>query len=251
MSKRLAKYSLRNEKGVTILMALFALLVVVMISTVILSAALSAVHQSKADQELQQGMLDLQSASELTAKELTGSEGAADSSRDFKIMVTSTSTDNVNWKVTGVETTDGVAYAKAIEEAVKELYYSDTSMRVTTSTPREFVVTASYGNATAEDYSERVVDASFVIKDIGDVSPNGNSLVFTFETEADDEQKPQRLFLRLTGNRSSSTVLTQSEGADSDSTTEWTRTDTYTWSSPYFYTSEEGEVSNGDQNDEQ
>lgn len=66
--------SLKDEHGVTILMALLALLVAAMVSAVILSAAMSAVKQEKSDTEFQQCQLDLQSAAQFVLADIVGDD---------------------------------------------------------------------------------------------------------------------------------------------------------------------------------
>ena len=61
---------LRDRWGVTILMALFAMLVASMVCIVILGAAVTTVKQAKADQTQEQNTLTLQSAGELILSEI-------------------------------------------------------------------------------------------------------------------------------------------------------------------------------------
>lgn len=64
------KDKLRDRGGVTILMALFAMLVASMVCIVILGAAVTSVKQAKADQSQEQNTLALQSAGELILSEI-------------------------------------------------------------------------------------------------------------------------------------------------------------------------------------
>lgn len=61
---------LRDSRGATLLMALFAMLVASMVCIVILGASVTAVKQSVADHEQEQNTLALQSAAELVRSEI-------------------------------------------------------------------------------------------------------------------------------------------------------------------------------------
>lgn len=121
LEKRLA-----DNAGVTILMALLALLVVSMVAATILAAANSTVRQAKADQEFEQNSLSLQSAASFIAEDVkTGDNG-------FKVVVSRTVTDELNevgsyddptygdWEIEA----EGKSYfAKQLVEAVNQVYY--------------------------------------------------------------------------------------------------------------------------------
>lgn len=224
MSKRLAVYKLRETTGATILMALLALLVVAMVSTVILSAATSTVRQSKADQELQQTLLDLQMAAELTAKELSG----------FSVTAVSTSDDGNTWSDPTITSTKDKAYTKAIRSAVKEIYYPDQAVPSTTSLPRSFSIETTYGKATDSSRIKRLVNASFVLSK-SENAETQNSLVFTFKT-SDAAGGPQ-LYLTLSGYVNPDTKST-TVGEGTEAKTTYTKTETYAWRSPTFSTAD-------------
>lgn len=232
MNKRQVAHKVSETTGATILMALLALLVVAMVSAVILAAATSTVRQSKADQESQQTLLDLQMAGELTAKEL---------SSNFSVTVVSTSDDGSTWSDPTITSTDGVAYTKAVKSAVKEIYYSDQAVPPATSLPKAFFVETTYGKATDANRIQRAVKVSFVLLKNEDIQ-DANSLVFTFTPPSGE--KGGRLYLRLSGKVKTETV-SDTVGEGTDAKTTYTRTETYAWDSPSFSTSYEDVVDDG------
>lgn len=237
MSKGLAKHILRDERGATILMALLALLVVAMVSTVILSAATSTVRQNKADQELQQSLLDLQSAGEYTRKIIEPY---------FTITAVETSDDNINWTLTELTTAnEDKPYSKALLEAVRETYWpSNGFIAVTTSTPRFFSLDFNYPESDDADAQTRSVKASFVLrKDITDSSKF--ELVFTFSTVPNGSQanltgEGQTLYLSLACNERSSVLPTAYDKKGNP--IRWKKTHTYEYTKTYSYLSSESDV---------
>lgn len=97
---------LRDSGGVTILMALFAMLVASMVCIVILGASVTAVKQSVADHDQEQNTLALQSAGELVRSEIlntgtiefkrTSTEGAVSYTPGDNVVGTSLSAELVN-----------------------------------------------------------------------------------------------------------------------------------------------------------
>lgn len=221
MSKELAKKHLKDEGGATILMALLALLVVAMVSTVILSAATSTVRQNKADQELQQNLLDLQSAGEYTRSALD----------NFTVTAETVSDDNVKWSLTGITSSSSdKPYSKALTDAVKEVYWpSSNAALVSTSMPRSFTLDFSYPTSDNSEAQNRSVKSSFVLKkDENNVSQF--TLVFTFEAGSNSGQpdvagKGQVLYLTLNGSETSSTSIDYDENTNKPR--KWTTTYTY------------------------
>ena len=131
MKERIA--SLRSTKGATILMALLALLVAAMVSTVILAAAMSTVKQEKLEVEFQQCQLDLQSAAQYSLIDIIGDlEGK--SSEKGGVTVTVTATCEVKngveeWTYGGPQLSSRSAvYGQALVDAVKAIHYSSTPL---------------------------------------------------------------------------------------------------------------------------
>lgn len=202
-------------------MALLALLVVAMVSTVILSAATSTVRQNKADQELQQNLLDLQSAGEFTKKSVED---------HFNVELTATSTDNVSWAFKSVSADAPQPFVSALTDAIQEVYWSANADSVTTSAPRSFSIDAAYPSTENSEGQSRGVKASFVLKKNTE-NTSQFELVLTFNTAQNGAQtsgsgEGQVLYLTLAGSESAGPSKPTTTDKDNN-TVEWERTYTY------------------------
>lgn len=223
------KDKLQDERGVTILMALFALLVAAMVSLVILNAATTAMHQAKNDQEFEQTSLSLLSAAQMVAGELYDADEAKRLAISYKVTTTTgpggstTTTDPDVSKGSFVLEDELCASVKSI--------ISNTSTDAASST---YTISASARNATdGVDYHQDV-NVSYVLRHgnyTGDNSTLSYQLIFTFTANAGGADE-QSLYLKMQGNHDSSTVNT--------GTTSSTTTHTFSWKEPRYYTTAEG-----------
>lgn len=222
------KDKLRDERGVTILMALFALLVAAMVCVVILNAATTAVHQAKNDQEFEQTSLSLLSAAQMVAGELYN----ADEDKRFAISYTVTTTTGSG----GSTTTSDPAVSKGSFILKDELCASVNSIITNTSTDAAsgtYTISASASSAAdGIDYSQDV-NVSYVLRHgnyTGDNSPLSYQLIFTFTAHAGTASE-QSLYLKMQGWDATRTTV-------NGNTTMVTHT--FSWSEPRYYTTAEG-----------
>lgn len=158
--------SLRSTKGATILMALLALLVAAMVSTVILAAAMSTVKQEKSDAEFQQCQLDLQSAGQYSLIDIIGDlEGKSSEKGGVTVTVTATKTieDGVEVWTHGEPqlSSRSAVYGQALVDAVKAIHYSTPLVNgvYAVSLP-DFVLektSGAAGGAVSDDFASRTV----------------------------------------------------------------------------------------------
>lgn len=178
---------LRDTRGATILMALLALLVVAMVATTILAAANSTVRQAKADQQLQQDTLSLQSAGSFISKDISG----------FKVVascpVKRTRTEGGAWSDPSFGeweySSKGDSYfSDQLLEAVKATYPNGPSSGGTAGVPAEgeAEISATFKNSVQGLDETHVVKASFSMscKSLLDVAKTvkEGKLVFTLKS---------------------------------------------------------------------
>lgn len=254
---RRVRDKLRDSRGVTILMALFALLVASMVCIVILGASVTAAKQAKLDQEHEQDMLLLQSAGELIASNIankattvtysttitytkstgTGTKGTGNSSAAPSYS-SSTSTD-------GPTVSEGCLIRSELQAAAKQVIVASPS---SDAAPRPFTVTLSSSSALAEGEGAEgssarlaalngaTVNGSFVLRcGQHNAATEGTGLnyqlVFTFELYREGSVV-QSVYMKMTGYKETDT---SSEGSEGGNVYSVTTTDTYSWGAPEFY----------------
>lgn len=227
MIKRI-KDKLQDERGVTILMALFALLVAAMVSLVILNAATTAVHQAKNDQEFEQSSLSLLSAAQMVAGELYNEDETKSLAISYKVTTTT--------GPGGSTSTTDPAVSNGGFVLEDELCASVKSIIPNTSTDAlsgTYTISASASNATdGVDYHQDV-DVSYVLRHgnyTGDNSTLSHQLIFTFTANAGSANE-QSLYLKMQGRDTAST-------STNGNTTVVTHT--FSWKEPRYYTTAEG-----------
>lgn len=164
MRQRVAD-KLRDRGGVSILMALFAMLLASMVCIVVLSAALTTMKQAKDYHALEQCSLALQSAGELVRSEI---------SKAGEVKFTWLSTDPVPYG-------DGACNSSALSGVLKQA----TKGYLTTNNEgsAKFTITTSQnGGATPEDYPPQV-EAIIVFRNTP--RPSGTISTLTSEGEGD------------------------------------------------------------------
>lgn len=230
---------LRDSGGVTILMALFALLVAAMVSMVILGAAVTAAKQAKGSQEQEQQTLALQSAGKLIAENICDTD---------KTWCKETKTQVAHYEDNSPATADDPTYEVDFSDNCLIGDELQTAMQAVLEGSREgtnaagsgdFTITASSGEG-AEDYEQTVnvhfdcygklqQESSFIVD---------NQLVFTLNILAEDNTVAQSLHLKMRRAETSTTTDTPhyktSGGKDIDYVTT-TTVRTYTWENPTFY----------------
>lgn len=253
---RRVRDKLRDSRGVTILMALFALLVASMVCIVILGASVTAAKQAKLDQEHEQDMLLLQSAGELIASNIaneattvtysttttytkstgTGTKGTGGSGAPS--YSSSTSTD-------GPTVSAGCLIRNELQVAAEQVIVDSPS---SDATPRPFTVTLSSSSALAEGegaagssarlaaLNGAAVNGSFVLRcGQHDATTEGTGLnyqlVFTFELLREGTVV-QSVYMKMSGHKETGT---SSKGSEGDNEYSVTTTDTYSWGAPEFY----------------
>lgn len=225
------KNTLSDERGVTILMALFALLVAAMVCVVILTAAVSTVKQAKADQVYEQQALTLQSAGDLIASSIgnnakttchvTETETSPPGGRSYSANISGT----------------GCIVDDELEDAVKNA--------LETGLPSQGGFTVK---VTAEDSTQQLapVRVSYVLREKSAVdehgAPRGFQLVFTLDLLNGDNGVVQTLYLQMDStkvNENTRTVENKAvpEGETEEVVVSVTTTVTYDlfWTDYRFY----------------
>lgn len=247
---------LRDTSGATILMALVALLVAAMVVTTILAAANSTVRQAKADQQLQQDTLSLQSAGSFVSDDISG---------DFKVVARrsakSEKTQSGTWSDPSYGDwtfkTEGRSYfSDQLLKAVKKTYPDGPSSGGLALVPAEggADITAAFKDSAKGIDSVQSVRARFTMscKDLDlAAGVKENKLVFVFEpasasaagtgSSAQAVVRPQTLYLTFDTNvdNPQQTIAWDNQSADSDVRT-GVVTCVYSWTRAGFSTSEEG-----------
>lgn len=238
MLKRI-KDKLRDEGGVTILMALFALLVAALVCVVILSAATSTVKQAHADRQSQQDQLTLECAGNMIATSMLNSKCTYEvtvESEEGSTTPLSTSTSD------SVVNDDCIIKAK-LESTVTDLV-KNSAMPATGGS--SFCVIASSEEVAdtgtpesaqkAHDEYESLVKVDFVMNRVATDELPAYSIVFTINLMDGDSAK-ETLYLQMEGLMSSgqptSTKSSRGEGQPQIETT--VTPYTCTWGNPMFY----------------
>ena len=237
--------SLRSTKGATILMALLALLVAAMVSTVILAAAMSTVKQEKSDAEFQQCQLDLQSAGQYALVDIIGdTEGASSEKGGITVTVTGTkkTEDGVEvWTYGEPQPSNAsTVFGQALADAVKAIHYSSAPLvngTYVASLPDVTLekTSGAAGDAGSDDFERRTVKVKLTAAPkASDVSNTGTAGDAAYEyilefssansvRDAAHQGTSQVLYLRLSEHSS-----------DEKSSEDDKRTTVYSWTFDRF-----------------
>lgn len=239
MKERIA--SLRSTSGATILMALLALLVVAMVSTVILAAAVSTVKQEKSDVEFQQCQLDLQSAGQYALMDIVGAlEGNSDEQGGTTVAVTAKKTIEHGvevWTESEPVASGNGVYSQALADAVKAVHYGSTPLVSDTYVAQLPDITlkktsGSVAGADSDGFEQRTVKVKLTAlpgaNDPGSSAADGYMYIFEFSSansarEGASRDTSQVLCLRLEERCSNTTSADGNE-----------KTTTYSWSFDRF-----------------
>ena len=221
--KRL-QHRLGDDKGMTILMALFAFLVAAMVAAVILAAAMSSMRQAKDNQQHQQDMLILQSAGQLIEREML----------DTKVTIQDVTTyENGNAKSTtrSISTDSTALFASQVSAAVEAMYPLGTDTPTTDFTSGTSTITVAAGNFKQD------VDVSFVYKmptsdsATSDEKTRSEHLIFTLTTKRSNADSSHSLIVEFD---SPSKTETTSQDRKNNVLTKSTTTKTLSWSTPNY-----------------
>lgn len=229
---KLFKDKLRDERGVTLLMALFALLVASMVCVVILSASVTSVKQAKDSQQQEQDTLMLQSAAKLVADDF------ADVNVERVVVETVDPATKSSSFSDPTYTATNCMIPKSFAAVVGRAIDSGTGVETTPSSGH-FTVTAT----PPEGYSSKMdikktVDVNYIVRNASYTADNqvgmNNQLIFTFSLMPNDGsgKAVQRLYLKMSCDAG---TPYKKQTANKD-TYNWVTE--YTWKNPVFYTSE-------------
>ena len=233
---------LRDRGGVTILMALFALLVAAMVSMVILGAAVTTVKQAKGSQEHEQNTLALQSAGNLIAENICDPD---------KTWCTETKMQVTHFE-DGTETsadapTYSVSFSSAclIEDKLKaamETVLDGARSGSNAAGSGDFTITASLGQGVDKEYEQTVnvhFDCYGKLQQESSVIVD-NQLVFTLSLLAEDNTVAQSLYLKIYRAEPEQSSSYDPPAINNNYTGERTVTSItkYTWYNPTFYVAE-------------
>ena len=241
MRERIA-HKLRDSGGVTILMALFAMLVASLVCVVILGASVTAVKQAKVDQAHEQSTLALQSAGVLLRAQIAETNGL---------------------KLTGTGSGGSVSYSPSPANVSNAVSNTLEAMAKQTLNPagasvenrRTLTVSASV-NSESSEASMPPVQAELVLKPYtppssgSDPSPlastgedSGSYTLYVTLSVTDAERDPQYLYLQFVG---ATRVIDVEQGQvhQDGSKDPDTYIATFKWGTPSFYLAEDV-VSNG------
>lgn len=224
---------LRDERGVTILMALFALLVAAMVSVVILTAATSNVKQAKADQEMEQNLLALQSAGQVLAENI----GDSNKTKFTRTVVTTVDKDKkvISGPTTTDTLTDGSILKNELRESATRMLDSNNADVLTGTKP----ITVTASSETNDSYSQSV-RVSHTLNGKGHDEDNGNyRLTLTLDVLSSEDSVVQTAYVQFSGYLDiSSDTRIKNEGEAGQTATTTTVTTLY-WYSPTFFLSGE------------
>lgn len=191
---------LRDSGGVTILMALFAMLVASMVCIVILGASVTAVKQSVADHEQEQNTLALQSAAELVRSEILNTG---------IIVFEAPEGEDSFAKANGLPKTVTSLSSELIDVAKQTLAGVDPAEESFPTGEGSFTINASTSadDELEEPYEQPQVQGEIVLKSPG-------QLIVTMSV--DGNAGPQYLFLKMDCYR---TVVPGAEGVSGPSAT--------------------------------
>ena len=233
MLKRV-KAKLRDNGGVTLLMALFALLVASMVCVVILSASVTSVKQAKDSQQQEQDTLMLQSAAKLVAEDFADAKVERVVTEIVSSGTSIFSAPTYAASNCMIPTSFATVAGQAIDRGtVAETAPSSGSFTVTVTLPE--------GYQSKLDV-KRQVKVSYIVRNASynaaDQVGMNNQIVFTFALMPNDEfgKAVQRLYLKMSCNVGAAN-RTQVSDSQSGETVYKIVTE-YTWKNPVFYTSE-------------
>lgn len=224
-------HKLQDRGGVTMLMALFAMLVASMVCIVILGAAVSNVKQTAIDHEHEQSTLALQSAGELMRGEILRTKGL-----------------RFEWSTAGPGPVDYGNGTFTVETSLSSVLTSLARQTLGSNTRSgEVTLTlkaAAEGGASSEQYEQTVL-VELVLAPVRTNQPEGSgaSVVTASETGAqeydlvatmsveDEAGNPQYLFLRLKGCK---------RIVDTKTGVQDTMTAYFEWGTPSFSLKEDG-----------
>ena len=230
---------LREERGATLLMALFALLIASLVCIVILGASVTTVKQAKSTQQQEQDTLLLQSAAELVG----------DDFRDVvvkkTIHVTVQKDANNNLSATEGEPSFTAESCMASNEFAATAGSAITSGTNPESIPSlgAFTVTVSLPS----DYDngldlKSVVKVDYIIRNESynrdDQVGMNRQVIFTFKLmdNTAPDKVVQQMHLKMTFDKEKSEII--NDNRDSDGVGSYDRVTAYTWKKPEFYTGE-------------
>lgn len=183
MRQRIA-YKLYDRGGVTILMALFAMLVASMVCIVILGASVTAVSQSKVDHAQEQSTLTLQSAGELVRSEIvkTGTIEFVDRKEESDSIV--------DFEVGSMgDSSLSLELAAAAEESLSDPLEPQV---------HTFSISAESADPSIGEPFDQTVEGSFVIKKTSAADEKDrHQLIVTLSTRDSNSNKPQYLILKV------------------------------------------------------
>lgn len=230
------KHKLNDERGATILMALFAFMVAAMVCIVILGAATSSVRQAKQDQQHQQDMLLLESAAELIQSEVG------------KTSVSFTDTTTYNYADKNATQASSSSTSRSFSEGNKTLVSSALLDAVETlnpaggsaqgtPTPRTFTISVAANSGSGDSFSQDVVVTLSYLTE-NQVSVSGKNWRFSLSTKGSGEKGSHSLYIDYSASPQTGIVV---ETKDKQGRTESSSvTTTYTWTQPYCSSTEEG-----------
>lgn len=241
MRQRVAD-KLRERGGVTILMALFAMLVASMVCIVILGAAVTSVKQAKAQQTQEQSTLALQSAAELVRAEITSGDA---------ITFTGSKPENsstVNYSY------DGTNKATSISEVTKALTASALTI-MSSETTCSFAMKSLLEENGASEYEQDVEvelvlrpapdpDTKLLPKSIASAAQSAGpvpcQLIVTLSTKGPKNQEGEAQYLYLKYSQGICTINyypEEKEGSIVTSPEKYTAS--FAWGNGYFYLAED------------
>ena len=226
MIKRL-QHRLGDDKGMTILMALFAFLVAAMVAAVILAAAMSSMRQTKDNQQHQQDMFILQSAGQLIEREMLNTK--------IEIKdVTTYESGNAKSKERTVSTDSSTLFASQVSAAVKAMYPLGTE-----APTADYSSTGSSTITIAADGFSQDVEVTFVYKKpasdsaTSDEKAKSEHLIFTLTTKGSVTDSSHSLIVDFNSPNESTPETTEVKN-NMNVVTKSTTTKTLSWSAPNY-----------------
>lgn len=227
---KLFKDKLRDERGVTLLMALFALLVASLVCVVILSASVTSVKQAKDSQQQEQDTLMLQSAAKLVADDFSDVNLR-------RVVVETVDADNKSSFSDPSYTASGCMIPKSFAAVAGQAIERGT-VAETEPSSGHFTVTVALPAGYSSDMDvKQTVDVRYIVRNASYTADHqvgmSNQLIFTFSLMPNDGsgKAAQRLYLKM-----SCDAGTESRVQVDDKKYNWVTE--YTWKNPNFYTSE-------------
>lgn len=230
------KHKLNDERGATILMALFAFMVAAMVCIVILGAATSSVRQAKQDQQHQQDMLLLESAAELIQSEV-GKTSASFTDTTTYTYANKTAT-QASSSSTSRSFDEGskTLVSQALLEAVETLNPADSSAQGTPA-PKTFTISVAANSDSDDSFNQDVtVKFSYLTED--QVSVSGKNWRFALSTKADGEKGSHTLYIDYSASSVSGNPVPEKDRYNRETSSSVTTT--YAWTQPYCSSTEEG-----------